>query len=368
MSPDDPRWRTLPVLKELHDQWWRARGASLGAHTRPFSRDWEQLLEDSGLVSADHRADAERDARLLAGAGLVHLSVDKRRPYLILRIQVSIEAGARLATLFGDPVGSNDPGLDPTTIEWEPELRFLHEARQCLALEDFLALNRFLAGGGRDRPVVPIKERSLEVLGDEKRLDALLATAPFRGGLIAPAVLRCAAVAEPLGWRRGPRASGPVLVLENVSTWDSYCRWNVEMGLFSAVVYGKGLVFVDSVRRLDDVFTEIGGARPVEYFGDLDPTGLEIPVRASERAVRAGLPEVRPHLWSYRRLLEVGRGREGIWEGEPAREETLRWLGDLADATRELFCRGRRLAQEQLGWELLRRETLDRSSSPPVQR
>lgn len=357
MNVLEPRWRELPVLRAFHDPWWRARGAAFAEFSRPFTRDWEQLLEDAGLVSADQRADAERDARQLQDAGLWRLVPDRRRPHLIARVQLPLDNEVGLATLFGDPWERESVGLDPASIAWEPELAFLRNARAGVAVEDFAALNRFLADGGRAREVVPVKERSLEIFGDEKRFDALLATAPFREGRLTASVWRCAIIAEPLGWRRGPQADRPVLVIENASTWDSFARWNVEVGRWSAVVYGKGLVFADAVERLADIFGELGGPRPVEYFGDLDPPGIEIPWRASRKAVAAGLPAVTPNLWAYRQLLESGNGREGAWDGEPARGEALEWLGELAEPARALFARNQRLAQEHVGWDVLRRET-----------
>jgi hypothetical protein len=353
MNPDDPRWREWPVLRELHDQWWSSRGGRIGGSQRPYSRDWETLLEDSGLVSAEARAEAERDVRQLAAAGLVVLRPPKHRPHLIERVLVPVEAELRLARLFGDPLVDPLDRPDSAGMDWEPELAFVRDGRTTLPLEDLRAINGFLAGGGRQRPLVPIKERSLQLFGDEKRLDALLATAPFRDGRISPETLRCSFVAEPLGWRRGPKSEGPVLVIENLATWDSYVRWNEQAAAFSGVVYGKGLVFADAVIRLTDIFQEIGGVRRVEYFGDLDPPGLEIPWRASRRAQAAGLPNVEPHLASYRRLLEAGAGREAAWEGDPAGAEAIQWLGELAGPVRELFARHQRLAQEHVGWELL---------------
>ncbi len=353
MNPDNPRWRQFPVLRALHDQWWQARGGRLGRGTRPYSRDWDQLLEDAGLVSAELRTEAERDVRLLAAIDLLRLRPPKYRPHLIERILIPVEAETRLAILFGDPLEPDDSGPDPAGIAWEPELLFVLETRVGIATGDLLAMNRFLTDGGRARPVVPIKERSLQIFGDEKRLDALLVTTSFRSRRITLATLRCAQVAEPLGWRRGSNPQGPVIVLENAATWDSYCRWDERTHQFSAVVYGKGLIFADAVGRLADIFHELGGTRPVEYFGDLDPPGLEIPARASRRSQAAGLPGVEPHGWSYRRLLELGDAREGLWEGDPVNEEALRWLGDLAGPARLLFARGRRLAQEHVGWELL---------------
>ena len=62
MKDGDPLWRRLPVLQELHRQWWIARGERLGQAQRPFSRHWDQLLADAGLISAEQRGEAERDA------------------------------------------------------------------------------------------------------------------------------------------------------------------------------------------------------------------------------------------------------------------------------------------------------------------
>ncbi|MCC6232546.1 MAG: hypothetical protein IT580_07875 [Verrucomicrobiales bacterium] len=353
MTTDDARWRELPVLRELHDQWWKARGRRLGESTRPFSRDWERLLEDAGLLSAELRAEADRDARLLQRAGLLELQPPRLRPHFILRVRIPVAAELRLAQLFDDPqtTTGTDPRLVGTT--WEPELAFLREARTQVDFEDWLALNQFLASGGRHRPVVPIKERSLQIFGDEKRLDALLVAAPFRTGSLSPETFRCRLVGEPLGWRRGPSSHPPVLVVENAATWDSFCRWNDRVAAFSAVVYGRGLAFAESVTHLREIFRELGGVRPLFYFGDLDPAGLEIPARASRRALAEGWPPIAPHRWSYQHLLQAGLGHETPWEGPDASEEALRWLGDLEHAARSLFSRGQRLAQEHVGWEWL---------------
>src|SRR5438309_51326 len=83
------------------------------------------------------------------------------------------------------------------------------------------------------------KVRSLEIFGDEKRLDQLMrGSALFGNGRLTPETLRCIIVSEPLPWTRGPNPDGPILVIENAATWHSYCRWNAERKHFSAVVYG----------------------------------------------------------------------------------------------------------------------------------
>lgn len=357
MTGDDPRWRRLPVLRELHDQWWAARGGSLGEAQRPFSRDWEELLEAGGLRSAEQRGEAERDARLLAAVGLVELRPVKYRPNLIKTIRIPLAAEPRLASLFGDVTEADPSAATLAGVVWQPELAFLGIARVAVAAADLLRLNEFLATGGREHPLVPIKERSLELFGDEKRLDALLATALFRPDRLSLAALRCEVVGEPLGWRRGPKPGGPVLIIENAATWHSYCRWNEACGQFSAVVYGKGFVAAESVRYLAEIFRELGGPCAVEYFGDLDPPGLLIPYRASVLAREFGLPPIGPHLWSYRCLLELGHGQETDYEGDAVNPAALAWLGELAGPVAALFAAGKRLAQERVGWEFLQRQS-----------
>jgi hypothetical protein len=122
--------RALPVLKELHDERWAARGAKLGESQRPFSRDWDRLLQDSGLLSAEQRLEADRDARLLADSGLVELRTAKYRPRLISRILIPLAAEPRLAALFGDPTGQEEKGPDLSGIDWAGE--HLSMSRQLL--------------------------------------------------------------------------------------------------------------------------------------------------------------------------------------------------------------------------------------------
>lgn len=355
MMPDSPQWRTLPVLEELHAQWWSARGGRLGESQRPFSRDWDQLLEDAGLLSADQRREAERDVRMLVEVGLVTLKPVKYRPNFIARVLVPLESELRLATLFGDPTEPPADGPDLHAVSWVNELSFLASTRVGIAAEDLLRLNEFFRTTGESRPVVPVKERSLQIFGDEKRLDALLVTSLFRSYRLTLEMLRAELIGEPLGWRRGPaRATSlPLLAIENAATWHSYCRWNQDRALFSAVVYGKGFQSAACVQYLADIFAELGGYKRVLYFGDIDPPGLQIPFQASAYARARGLPQVEPHLWSYRQLLEIAQGKETDWDGEPADESCTEWLGDLAVQVRKLFARNKRLAQEHMGWEFL---------------
>lgn len=348
-----------PLATELFAQWQRARGGRVEPAQRPFSRRWEALLEDARLVSAAERSDAEHDARALAADDWVMLVPVKYRPHLIDRIAIPLDAEAKWREAFGFVPPTESDIRRIREFAWEPELAFLREARVQIPFVELLLLNDFIKQR-KALELVPIKERSLQIFGDEKRLDLLLGSALFRNDRLDLARdLHCEVIGVPLAWKRGPAAAGtePVLVIENAATWHSYFRWNAERSLFSAVVYGDGNRFVDGIRYLPDLFAELGGPRRVLYFGDLDPQGLQIPQEASGRAQARGLPRIEPHLWSYRMLLPFAATKAQPWEGEPASPTLCDWLEDCAEQARRLFQARQRLPQEHLGWEFLERKS-----------
>lgn len=346
-----------PIARELFAQWQRARGGRTEPSARPFTRDWEDLLEDAGLTTATERSEAEADARSLAQDGWLELKPVRYKPHLIARVALPLAVEARWGEAFGFTT-TDEEARRVREFPWVPELAFLRGTRVNLPFEELRRLNDFLQVGGGERPVVPIKERSLQLFGDEKRLDVLADSALFRDGRLTLAQLRCEVVAEPLAWKRGPAeaAAQPVIVLENAATWHSYARWNEATAQFSAVIYGGGNRFTDGVVFLAEIFRELGGARPVFYFGDLDAAGLAIPRRAGRRAQELGLPAVEPHLWSYGQLLAIANGSGQQYEGEwkTPLAPLCDWLGKYAEPARQLLAANLRLAQEHIGWEFLK--------------
>lgn len=357
MKIDSTRWRGCAWLRVLVFQWHKSRGSTATTFQRPFSRDWEDLLQAGNLISAESRNESFREAKELQAAGLINAKTARYRAYQIERIVIPFAAEPLLREMFaGELPDVPDPRFDFASVNWASQLAFLTREAVTVAPNDLLKLNQFLLNEPSTKPIVPIKERSLEVFGDEKRLDALLLTSLFRSGRLDwERDLKCEVIGEPLAWRRGPReaASEPVLVIENAATWHSYCRWNAERNLFSAVVYGCGNRFADGIRYMQDIFCELGGQRRLLYFGDLDRRGLEIPQEAANQARNLGLPAVEPHLWSYRQLLARGNGRGQPWEGELPSAALCDWLQDCAEPVWRLFSEKKRLAQEHIGWEFL---------------
>jgi hypothetical protein len=328
---------------------------------QPWSDDWESFLDESRLQTAEDAAEARRVALLLSQDGLLELRL-RRDQERIQRFAVPLPSERDWFVAFGriHPADLPDERTDLASVQWNSKLQFLPGSRVNVVLEDLLKLNAFLSVQSASGPVIPIKERSLQIFGDEKRLDDLLSSALFRPDrLDAKRDLHCESIGVPLAWKRGPSSAlaQPLIVIENAATWHSYCRWNVEQKLFSGVVYGDGNRFVDGIRYLPDIFSELNGPRRVLYFGDLDPQGLRIPQEASNRLLAAGLPSVEPHLWSYRHLLALGDGHGQPCEDELVSSTLCDWLVDCAQPVLQLFASGKRLAQEHIGWDFLQSQT-----------
>lgn len=231
-------------------------------------------------------------------------------------------------------------------LAWASELSFDEQT-----LADLRAVNAFLRDGGGDRPVVPMRERSLHLFDDEKRLDALLPTQVFAPGRLTLEQLRCEDVHPPFVYQRiGPGSDA--LVIENHHTFVSFGRALPNDGSIGVLIYGAGAHFKGSVTYLAELYER---PRRVLYFGDLDPDGLDIPAYATTVAIAHDLPPVEPAVPLYRLLLAHGRPVAGGTARRRASvQRLLAWLPhELRAAAAALLTDGHRIAQEWVGSELL---------------
>jgi hypothetical protein len=90
-------------LQTLHEQWMAARKRRVAASVRAFRRDWDDLLDDAGLKSAEDRQAAQREAERLPQLKLHRL---KGRPHIVLKIEVPLESEAWLHAQFGTQTGA----------------------------------------------------------------------------------------------------------------------------------------------------------------------------------------------------------------------------------------------------------------------
>jgi hypothetical protein len=238
------------------------------------------------------------------------------------------------------------------TVPWRSELAWASELsfdEQTLA--DLRAVNAFLRDGGAQRPVVPLRERSLDLFGDEKRLERLLGGQLFFDGRLTAAELRCEPVHPPFVYQ--PMSTGPdALVIENHHTYVSFARALPADGPVGTLIYGAGAHFKASVTFVADLPTP---PRRVLYFGDLDAAGLDIPVHADSVASASGLPAVQAAAALYRLMLD--HGRPTPVDDPPSRYRVAKltaWLpADARSAAAAVLNDGHRLAQEWVGTELL---------------
>lgn len=242
---------------------------------------------------------------------------------------------------------SHSPARGPV---WHPDLSWAATFRVSGAQAKLLErVNAWLfRGAGADQPWVPLRERSLELLGEEKALDTLVGTSLFGPGRLTLELLRTYRVTLPL--HITSVGSGDVLlVVENSDTFDSLRRALSETpGRVGTLAWGAGAGFEASVLSVASVMPAV---REIRYFGDLDAAGLRIPAAASRLALLEGLPAVRPATALYTALLAVGRSRGAQLplDGQRA-EELVGWLDPPhRQPCRRLLAERHRIAQEAVG-------------------
>lgn len=228
------------------------------------------------------------------------------------------------------------------------------------------SIANFLREGGEMRPSVPVRERSLELFGDEKRLDRLAMTRLFASGALTLELLRCHQVPIPFVSQWVPGSSDPrgtaLLIAENHHTYASLLEVSrhhaAEGGLERHVGYGTGSQFPSAVLTVPLL---VPRPERIVYFGDLDLKGLQIPAVASLNAVRAELPEVVPAIPLYELLFDAPYRLPATQVAGDIAAVAAAWLGTLAGEANAVLVDGYRLPQEAIGYELLmrRQDVLD---------
>lgn len=237
---------------------------------------------------------------------------------------------------------------------WHPKLAWAAEAKLTSAQYELLGqVNRWLFHSKEDL-VVPLRERSLDIFGDEKALDGKLATSLFAEGRLTLDLLRAHRAAPPLHTARV--GDGDVLlVVENSATFFSLVTVLGENpGRVGRVGWGAGAGFETSVCSIAEL--DSPRVREIRYFGDLDRNGLRIPANAARLAELSGLPPVLPAVALYDALFAVGKPQPGHPKpSEAVATALVDWL-DAAhqEAARTLLLSGSRLAQEAVGLAYLR--------------
>lgn len=168
------------------------------------------------------------------------------------------------------------PVIDPCSIAWVQELSFCTTLRNRSQLQAAIRINDFLIVNRASlTDLLPVRERSLQIFGDEKRLDALTSKDSLFGGRFPLSAIGAFTVAPPIPFESSGSPDLKILVVENHNTYWSMCKWNARTHRYSAVAWGGGNTVLKHAEGIVQLENELG-ARGIEYFGDIDYRGLQI--------------------------------------------------------------------------------------------
>lgn len=341
-------------MTELSPLAWRLRRCLLALERDDvqLAELWSCLLScEPGLLARDRRTTLRQVIDELTAAGWVivptgHTAWASRTAPALPRTVRIAQPGQRAARVRRNHAVGWVPAL-----AWAAELELSPDDRR-----DLMQINRWLGGTPPATTVVPPRERSLEVFGagNEHRLDELSRSPLFAADRLSWDTLRSVPVPPPFVWSSvGPAST--LLVVAGHETFASVRRALIEAPVappVGIVAYGAGRQFSGSVRFAHTL------DRPIErilYYGDLDLDGLRTPWRANQVATASGLPIVEPARACYDLLVRHGQPSPT----EPPRRDDVRTVVDWLPAPLRhdvgiMLLRGRRLAQEWVGFERLR--------------
>lgn len=238
------------------------------------------------------------------------------------------------------------------SIAWVPDLGFWTTLTTS-ELQTAKAINAWLIQRRGRFLRVPLRERSLEIFGDEKYLDARVRGNALFAGRLPLSVIGAFTVPHPLPYRAAHAPNCPLLVVENHHTYWSLSEWNLEAKRYAAVVYGSGQALGNGAAALEEVLRECGGNGTL-YFGDLDPRGILIPLRFNVGTQLS----LEPALDLYCLSLEIGIRRRDLIRVPGDAEAAAQWIPECAGELAALWNSGYRIPQESVGTEQLLRERL----------
>jgi hypothetical protein len=245
------------------------------------------------------------------------------------------------------PAKKTKEKFDHRSFPWNPALCFLAGERGLPTgiREASMAIQRFLVSGGASRPPVPVKERSFDIFGNEKRLDGLRHSEILFGpGRVSLGLLRCYVV-EPTPVAERFNQGDGIIILENEATFDSFCRLCRHKPMYRLVIYGRGNEILKCITYLKREVNHYATTE-ITYFGDVDRRGFEIPHQLSQ--ITSLGAKIVPLLSCYEFLL---REVSPVMGELP---EICSWLPKpLAARAASIIQEGRVIPQESFGWEEL---------------
>jgi hypothetical protein len=161
---------------------------------------------------------------------------------------------------------------------WSPELLPFVDKKgiKQKTEENLIKIDQFLKKNRSKLIEIPIKERSLQIFGDEKYLDSFIKNRENGTELLK--ILKCFHTYEPIhGKNFVSYLHNSILILENRDTFYGFLKSQESMSkpYYRGVFYGQGGVILNSFHNIIKYLDE---STQVYYFGDIDKGGITIAV------------------------------------------------------------------------------------------
>ncbi|HEX3656078.1 MAG TPA: hypothetical protein VHV55_09735 [Pirellulales bacterium] len=216
------------------------------------------------------------------------------------------------------------------TYPWHARLRWVSELpRMTAELEEFLLRVHQGLVRGDFQARAPLKYRSLQLTGREKRLGELAQTTLFEDGRLDLELLGCFSETPPLAYESICDAPS-IVIFENADAY-SLARTvlrSLNTSRYGMIGFGGGNAISQSLPSLAMLN---GPVHRIHYVGDLDVHGLRIAARASRAAARAGLPPVEPATELHLAMLASAHrfGYPDGWEDKATQRPSADKLNSL---------------------------------------
>ncbi len=300
-------------------------------------------VDRSGAVSVTWRTRIATGIEELVAAGIV----------TVPRTRWDTSAEPPLPAFVRKVAPADGSPVPRAAIVWHTELGWAADLEAAGQLSEpdrrFLAhVNAWL--GRRSATVVPQRERSLDICGDEKALDAVVFTPLFGDGRLSYEMLRCEPCWPPV--HQEILGVGPWLVIENWTTFRTLAGAARRCGWEGRLIWGAG-------NQVGTRLTSLAAAEPAPqrlmYFGDIDSAGFRIARMAAARAAALNLGELTAAHELYRMCHAAGVPRTTTHAADAELQQWIQaWLtGPLGDGIARLVADGGRIVQETIGVEFL---------------
>lgn len=244
------------------------------------------------------------------------------------------------------------------SFPWHQRLAWVASLSQLASDQErfLLKIHEGLVNGTFSRKA-PLKYRSLQLTGSEKKLALMLRSGLFGDGRLSLDLIGCFQEVPPLAWASVSDAPAAI-IFENAGPFSVAREVLSQMkdSPYGIVAYGGGNGVLAALPHLQLI------ARPIttlHYVGDLDLAGLEIALGAQDVARRSGLPALTAAPGAHLKMLHAAKtlGGQSGWKisssgahREGRLEAALQFLpSEARELARAVIASRNRVPEEVLG-------------------